>query len=119
MLSNFESADQYLMNRGLRIGPPRYCQTNGGRHTIRGSHVSAHYFGNGRDYGYSDSDMSGIARKLEFIALMPNGPIAELFCSSANIFIKDGKRLSPVSKELLNSHLGHCHVALKSGRRLI
>jgi len=117
LLGNWESIDKFLIDRGLKIGAPTFAQTTGGNHPAQKG-VSNHYFGVARDYGSRDSDMWRIARSLEFIALMPHGPITELFCSCANIFIKDGQRFQP-SEELYRAHLTHCHVALKAGRRLI
>ena len=124
MLSNWESIDRYLTKRGLKIGPPRLCQTGGGRHTVKIGDgklkISGHYFGYGRDYGSMDSDVVGIARKLEFVALMPNGPISELFCGYLiRVFIKDGTRIENPSSELTRIHKDHCHVALKRHSLLI
>jgi hypothetical protein len=124
-MTNWDDLDRFLIAKGLRIGPPKHSQTTGGRHTIAVKNgnlrISSHYLGNARDYGGSDSDILGIVKTLEPIALQPNGPIAELFCAVppwAGIFIKNGKRFSPGS-ELLDTHRDHCHVALRPVGQLL
>jgi hypothetical protein len=116
MIQNWEEVDRFLVQRGVRIGAADLAQTTGGTH----ARSSNHYVGAARDYGAQESDASAVARQLEFIALQPGGPIAELFCAvgGVSIFIKDGRRLSPVSPSLRALHRNHCHVALKPGRRL-
>lgn len=120
MLSNWEDIDRFLTDRGVRIGKPTAEQTTGGRHASGNHHYSNHYIGTARDYGEHDSDAGAVAQTLEFIAVQPHGPIAELFCSvgSADIFIKNGERLSPVPLSLRAQHRNHCHVALKFGSHL-
>jgi hypothetical protein len=74
----WKEIDRYLEHRGLRVGQPTLGRTMGGRHASSPGHYSFHYEGLARDYSVFDSDASMIARKLEFIASDPNGPIAEL-----------------------------------------
>jgi hypothetical protein len=121
MTRNWEEIDRFLAARGVRIGAPTLGQTTGGKHNSSARHFSNHFVGTARDYGQHDSNACAVARKLELIALQPNGPIAELYCSvgpQEGIFIRNGQRLSPVPLTLWTSHRDHCHVALKPGRRL-
>ncbi len=119
MIRNWEDIDRYLIALGVRIGQPTLELTTGGGHARGAKHLSFHYLGTARDYPQlPNSDDTAIARRLEFIALQPDGPIVELFSANASIFIKDGQRISPVKIDLWNEHLNHCHVALKPGRRL-
>jgi hypothetical protein len=113
---NWEEIDRFLSAHGVEIGQPMTAQTVGGKHVS----TSNHYTGTARDYGVSTSDAEMVASKLHYIAVAPDTPIAELFCSvgATQVFIKNGRRLSPVPPTLLSSHRDHCHVALKPGRRL-
>ena len=111
-MSSWEEIDEFLTKRGVRIGPPTVGQTLGGQHEKPSSY---HYRGLARDYGVHDSDASGAARRLEFIATQPNGPIAELFFVPLGIWYKDGRRI-PGSR--VGGHRNHCHEALREGGHL-
>jgi hypothetical protein len=127
MNDGWKEIDRYLEHRGLRVGQPTLGRTTGGRHASGPGHYSFHYEGLARDYSVFDSDASMIARKLEFIASDPNGPIAELFYAPLDIWYKDGQHLksgamrgrakSPFTLGV-GGHQDHCHVALKRFRRL-
>jgi hypothetical protein len=90
MTRNWAEIDRFLPSHGVRIGQPTLGQTTGGAHASGSHHFSNHYLGTARDYGARDSNAAAVARKLEVIALQPDGPIAELFCSvgTADVFIK-------------------------------
>lgn len=110
--------DDYLIAKGLRVGKVTSGQITGGRHAAKHGHLSNHYFGTARDYGVHDSDASGIARRLEFIAAQPNGPIAELFFAPLDIWYRNGQRVEN-GRQVIGGHLHHCHVALHPARRLL
>ena len=84
MRDSWETIDSYLKAKGLRVGTPSPGQTIHGTHASKHGHFSNHYYGLAHDYG-SESDAAGIARRLEFIAMQPNGPIAELYYAPLNI----------------------------------
>jgi hypothetical protein len=53
------------------------------------------------------------------LAMQPNGPIAELYFTPTNTFIKNGQRLDRFAHpKLVNGHRDHRHVALKTGHQL-
>lgn len=128
MKDQWKQIDQYLERSGLRVGKPTLRLTTQGGH----AHGSLHYAGLARDYSIRDSDGFRIARKLEFIASDPNGPIEELFFAPLDIWYKNGEHLksramrgktqfskteSPFTVGV-GEHMDHCHVALKPLRRL-
>jgi hypothetical protein len=133
MRDQWKQIDQYLERSGLRVGQPTLGRTTGGHSHAHGpGHYSLHYAGLARDYYIGDSDAWRIAKKLEFMASDPNGPIAELFFAPLDIWYKNGQHLksnamrgktqfteteSPFTVGV-GGHQDHCHVALKPFRRL-
>ena len=128
MKDQWKQIDQYLERIGLRVGEPTLGRTTAGNaHAHSPGYYSLHYTGLARDYYIGDSDASLIARKLEFIASDPNGPIAELFFAPLDIWYKNGAYLKSgaVRGKKTNlftvgvgGHQDHCHVALKPFCRL-
>lgn len=107
----WQSVDEFLRLRGIKVGAPTASQTTGGRHEP----TSFHYVGRARDYGRNTgSDPDLIARTLEALAVGSAAPVIELFYSPLDIFYKNGVKIIP-SDALRAQHQDHVHVALRSG----
>ena len=96
----WQAIDDYLKNRGIKIGPPRPVQTDGG-HPGDGKHspTSNHYKGLARDYGDMDSDCGAVLD-----ALLPHKHLLlELYYAPRGMW----------HPRNVGGHTDHVHVAIR------
>jgi GH25 family lysozyme M1 (1,4-beta-N-acetylmuramidase) len=113
-VSTWRDIDAFLHAKGVRIGAPTSCQTDGGPFPNCG-HVkgSNHYIGLARDYGDANSDCRAVVAALEPYAA--SGVLIELFYAPTNTWWKNGARLSASA---VGGHLDHAHVAIGANASL-